>query len=69
MAAANPRTVVVLNTGGPVLMPWLNKVAAVVEAWYPGQEDGNAVTNVLTGAVDPSGHLPVTFPASASRGR
>ena len=68
VAAANPRTVVVLNTGGPVLMPWLNKVAAVVEAWYPGQEGGNAVTNVLTGAVDPSGHLPVTFPASASQG-
>ena len=68
VAAANPRTVVVLNTGGPVLMPWLSKVAAVVEAWYPGQEGGNAVTNVLTGAVDPSGHLPVTFPASASQG-
>lgn len=68
VAAANPRTVVVLNTGGPVLMPWLSNVAAVVEAWYPGQEGGNAVAAVLTGAVDPSGHLPVTFPASSSQG-
>ncbi len=68
VAAANPRTVVVLNTGGPVLMPWLAKVAAVVEAWYPGQQDGNAVTSVLTGLVDPSGHLPVTFPARADQG-
>ena len=68
VAAANPRTVVVLNTGGPVLMPWLSKVAAVVEAWYPGQEDGSAVAAVLTGQVDPSGHLPVTFPAIPPRG-
>jgi beta-glucosidase len=68
VAAANPRTVVVLNTSGPVLMPWANKVAAIVEAWYPGQEDGNAVAAVLTGLVDPSGHLPVTFPATASQG-
>jgi beta-glucosidase len=67
VAAANPRTIVVLNTGGPVLMPWLSKVAAVVEAWYPGQEGGNAVAAVLTGEVDPSGHLPVTFPASADQ--
>jgi len=66
VAAANPRTIVVLNTGGPVLMPWLSKVAAVLEAWYPGQEGGNAVAAVLTGRVDPSGHLPVTFPASAT---
>jgi beta-glucosidase len=68
VAAANRHTVVVLNTGGPVLMPWLSKVAAVVEAWYPGQEDGNAVAAVLTGQVDPSGHLPVTFPATATQG-
>lgn len=64
VAAANPRTVVVLNTAGPVLMPWLSKVAAVVEAWYPGEEDGAAITAVLSGREDPSGRLPVTFPAS-----
>ena len=66
VAAANPQTVVVLNTGGPVLMPWLPKVAAVLEAWYPGEQSGNAVAAVLTGRVDPTGHLPVTFPATAN---
>ncbi|MHB8497501.1 MAG: glycoside hydrolase family 3 C-terminal domain-containing protein [Acidimicrobiales bacterium] len=66
VAAANPHTVVVLNTGGPVLMPWLHQVAAVVENWYPGEQDGKAIAAVLYGAVDPSGHLPVTFPASAA---
>ncbi len=65
VAAANPDTVVVLDTGGAVLLPWLHEVRAVVEAWYPGQVDGRAVAAVLAGAVDPSGHLPVTFPASA----
>ncbi len=65
VAAANPRTVVVLNTGGAVLMPWLDRVAAVVEAWYPGEEDGAAIAAVLYGAVDPAGRLPVTFPAAA----
>jgi beta-glucosidase len=63
VAAVNPRTVVVLNTGGAVLMPWIGHVAAVLEAWYPGQEDGTATAAVLEGKVDPSGHLPVTFPA------
>ena len=66
VAAANPNTVVVLNTGAPVLMPWLSQVAGVVEAWYPGQDDGTAIAQVLFGQVNPSGHLPVTFPASAS---
>jgi beta-glucosidase len=66
VAAVNPRTVVVLNTGGPVVMPWISKVAGVVEAWYPGQEDGRAIARVLTGAVDPSGRLPVTFPVTTS---
>lgn len=66
VAHANPRTVVVLDTGGAVLMPWLSSVAAVLEAWYPGQSDGTALAAVLSGAVDPSGHLPVTFPASAA---
>ncbi|HLH57729.1 MAG TPA: glycoside hydrolase family 3 C-terminal domain-containing protein, partial [Streptosporangiaceae bacterium] len=64
VAAANPRTVVVLDTGGPVLMPWLSRVPAVVEAWYPGEEDGDAIAAVLSGAVDPAGKLPITFPAS-----
>ncbi|HEV7136522.1 MAG TPA: glycoside hydrolase family 3 C-terminal domain-containing protein [Steroidobacteraceae bacterium] len=64
VAAANPRTVVVLETGGPVLMPWLSQVAGVLEAWYPGSGGGEAIAQVLVGAVDPSGHLPVTFPAS-----
>ncbi len=64
VAAANPRTVVVLNTGGPVLMPWLRQVAAVMEAWYPGEQDGAAVAALLFGDADPSGRLPVTFPVS-----
>ncbi len=64
VAAANPRTVVVLNTGGPVLMPWLHQVAGVLEDWYPGEQDGAAVARLLFGDVDPSGHLPVTFPTS-----
>jgi beta-glucosidase len=67
VAAANPNTIVVLNTGGPVLMPWLGKVKAVLEAWYPGQEDGNAIASVLFGNTDPSGHLPETFPANLSQ--
>jgi beta-glucosidase len=62
VAAANPRTVVVLNAGAPVTMPWLDKVAAVVQAYYPGMENGNAVANVLMGQVNPSGKLPVTYP-------
>ncbi len=66
VAAANPNTIVVLNTGGPVLMPWLNSVRAVLEAWYPGQDDGTAIASVLFGKTDPSGHLPETFPTSLS---
>ena len=62
VAAANPKTIVVLQTGGPVEMPWLGDVAAVLEAWYPGQEAGNAIADVLTGAVEPGGRLPQTFP-------
>jgi beta-glucosidase len=64
VAAVNPDTIVVLNTGGAVLMPWVNKVAGVLEGWYPGREDGTAIANVLTGNVDPSGRLPITFPTS-----
>lgn len=62
VAAANPHTVVVLETGGPVRMPWLSQVAAVLEAWYPGARGGEAMADVLTGRIDPSGRLPVTFP-------
>jgi beta-glucosidase len=62
VARANSNTIVVLNTGGAVLMPWINKVRGVVEAWYPGQEDGNAIAAVLFGDVDPAGKLPLTFP-------
>jgi beta-glucosidase len=62
VAAANPNTIVVLNTAGPVLMPWVNQVKAIVEAWYPGQEDGNAIAPILFGDVNPSGKLPQTFP-------
>ena len=64
VAAANPHTVVVLETSGPVLMPWRDKVAAVIEAWYPGQGGADAIADVLFGMVNPSGRLPVTFPAS-----
>lgn len=63
VAKANKKTVVVLQTGGAVLMPWLNDVAAVLEAWYPGTRGGEAIARVLTGEVNPSGHLPITFPA------
>jgi beta-glucosidase len=65
VAAANPHTVVVVKSGAPVLMPWVNQVPAVVESWYPGEEDGNAVAAVLFGDVNPSGKLPITFPAAA----
>ncbi len=67
VAATNHRTAVVLETGGPVLMPWLGSVPAVVEAWYPGQGGGEAIARVLTGAATPSGHLPITFPAYAAQ--
>jgi beta-glucosidase len=62
VAAANPRTLVVVASGGPVLMPWLEQVPAVLESWYGGQELGNALADVLFGDVNPSGKLPVTFP-------
>lgn len=68
VAQANPRTVVVLHTASAVLMPWHNNVASIVEAWYPGQQSGTAIARTLFGDVDPSGHLPVTFPADESQG-
>jgi beta-glucosidase len=64
VATANPNTIVVLETGNPVSMPWRHKVKAIVQAWYPGQAGGRAIAEVLTGAVNPSGHLPITFPES-----
>ena len=64
VAQANPNTVVVLDTGGPMLMPWLAKVKGVLQAWFPGQEDGNAIAALLFGDVNPSGKLPQTFPKS-----
>ncbi|MCU1363874.1 MAG: Beta-glucosidase [Acidimicrobiaceae bacterium] len=66
VARANPHTIVVLNTGNPVLMPWLDQVQGVVEDWYPGEEDGHAIAAILTGAFDPSARLPITFPATAA---
>jgi beta-glucosidase len=67
VAAANPNTIVVLNTGSAVTMPWLASVKGVLEAGYPGQEDGTAIASVLFGDSDPSGHLTVTFPTSLSQ--
>jgi beta-glucosidase len=67
VAAANPRTVVVIDAGAPVVMPWLSQVASVVDAWYPGESNGTALAAVLFGHVDPGGHLPVTFPAGLSQ--
>jgi beta-glucosidase len=67
VTAANPNTIVVLETGGPVLMPWLDKTAAVLEAWYPGARGGEAIASVLFGDTNPSGHLPITFPAGEAQ--
>ena len=67
VAAANPRSVVVLQTNGPVELPWLDAVPAVLQAWYPGIRGGEAIARLLTGAANPSGHLPVTWPVDASQ--
>jgi beta-glucosidase len=64
VAAANSHTIVVIESGGPVLMPWLDNVSALLEAWFPGQNGGPAIANLLFGVANPSGKLPVTFPAS-----
>ncbi|MEV4947435.1 glycoside hydrolase family 3 C-terminal domain-containing protein [Streptomyces sp. NPDC053755] len=64
VAAANPRTVVVVNAGSPVEMPWREEVAAVILGWFPGQEGGGALADVLTGAAEPGGRLPTTWPAA-----
>lgn len=62
VAAANPNTVVILETGNPVAMPWRNAVNAIVAAWYPGQAGGQAIAEIIAGQVNPSGRLPITFP-------
>lgn len=67
IAGVQPHTIAVMETGGPVLMPWIAKVPAVVQAWYPGQRGGEALAAILTGQVNPSGRLPITFPADASQ--
>src|SRR5262249_34976347 len=64
---AKPNPLVVVETGNPVSMPWRNKVKAIVQAWYPGQAGGQAIAEVLTGQVNPSGRLPITFPASLAQ--
>jgi len=66
VAAANPHTVVVMENGGAQVLPWLGAAGAVLEAWYPGQRGGEAIANILFGTVNPSGKLPITFPASVS---
>jgi beta-glucosidase len=64
VAAANPHCIVVLENGGPVTMPWVDKVSAIGEAWYPGIRGSEAIANIIFGDVNPSGKLPVTFPKS-----
>jgi len=66
VAAANPRTIVVLESGGAQAMPWLDQVSAVLAAWFPGQRGGEAIANILFGDVNPSGKLPITFPKSVA---
>lgn len=67
VAKANPKTIVVAETGGAIYMPWVNQVATILEAFYPGIRGGSAIARILTGKVDPSGHLPISFPASADQ--
>lgn len=67
VAAANPKTVAVLETGGPVAMPWAGRVAGILEAWYPGTAGGEAIANLLAGKANPSGRLPVTFARDESQ--
>ena len=65
-ASINPHTIVVVQAGAPITMPWLNNVGAVLDTWYPGQTGGTALADLLYGKTNPSGHLPITFPTSLS---
>jgi beta-glucosidase len=67
VASANPKTIVVAETGGAIYMPWIDQVPAILEAFYPGIRGGPAIARILTGKVNPSGHLPISFPASADQ--
>ncbi|GFE77409.1 beta-glucosidase [Novosphingobium sp. TCA1] len=67
VAGANKKTLVVVEAGGPVLMPWVSRVPAILQAWYPGQRGGEAIANILFGDVDPSGRLPITFPVAVKQ--
>ena len=66
VAKANPNTIVVLETGNPVAMPWLDNVKAVIAAWYPGQKGAQAIAEIISGKVNPSGRLPIAFPKQAA---
>jgi beta-glucosidase len=67
VAQANPKTIVVAETGGAIYMPWIGRVPAILEAFYPGIRGGSAIARILTGKVNPSGHLPISFPASPNQ--
>ena len=67
VAAANPKTIVVVESGGAVFMPWAGQVPAILEAFYPGISGGPAIARILTGKINPSGHLPISFPASLAQ--
>lgn len=67
VASTNANTIVVLETGNPVSMPWRDKVKAILQAWYPGQAGAQAIAEILTGTVNPSGRLPITFPADLAQ--
>jgi beta-glucosidase len=67
VAKANPKTIVVVESGGAIFMPWKDQVPAILEAFYPGIRGGSAIARILTGKVNPSGHLPISFPAAADQ--